>query len=213
MRDLIYKIRAGADLYNLTTKNSDIDIRGVFNVPIKPYICGNFKEKIVTNNEQEDSVYMEVVTYLKLLCGGNPNVVDWLYGKIITYDSSMDYILANKKIFLTKEFVKKSLFMATSMLLRCKKKEEKQWKMLSHAKRILYIISTFVLHGIYDPRMKGMERYTVLEIKNGKGDYWKLISEIEQGLHHYQGEIKTLEIPDKVPKRQLDKLILSFKGL
>lgn len=213
---IIYKVKAGAPIYGLETENSDIDIRGIYNVPLLDYLCPGWPTKVVVNNEVEDSVMMETITYLKLIVDGNPNLIDWLYAPeelIITRKFKVQKLRDDKAIFVTKRMLIKSLSMAQSMLSRCRKKKELQWKMLSHAKRLLYTVSAHVKGESYSPLLTSPQQIEeLINIKFGKGDYWELVTQVEQGIEAWYPLIRANDdIPESVSNEYRDGLIYHFK--
>lgn len=214
---IIYEIHAGSRLYNIADKNSDIDIRGIFNVPLYQYLCNRHPTKITVDDGDADIVFMEVVTYLNLACAGNPNIIDWLYvenAEEACKSLEMCELIDIKEKFITKTFLRKSLSMGLSMIERCKRKKEKQWKMLAHAQRILFTVYTKVddTSQIYSPKMMDLDREIVMDLKHAKKDYWSEVSRLELGLQSLFARIDIVDnISEKFDPNLKDELILNFK--
>lgn len=100
---IIYSVLAGSHLYGLNTPQSDVDIRGIFNLPLRDYVLPHHPKQI--NDDTNDTTYYEVVRFLDLAKTANPNILELLFApddKILIKSPVMDVILKNKEKFLTK---------------------------------------------------------------------------------------------------------------
>lgn len=70
----------GSTAYGLNTKNSDVDIKGVYLLPIERVLEIGFNpEKTTKDHVDPDWVYHEVGKFMKLVISGNPTVTELLY--------------------------------------------------------------------------------------------------------------------------------------
>ena len=217
---IMYEIHAGSELYNTNTADSDADIRGIYNIPLYKYLCNRYPTKIVANNEKEDIVFMEIVTYLNLACKGNPNVVDWLFFKqaeTACKSLEMCELIDIKEKFITKEFLLRSISMGISMREGSMKDYLKNdtkaaFKKLSHARRIVITIGNYLNTGIYTPSLEGDDADEVRTIKTTGKDFYEVHTRVELGFKSLENTIlHRLDIPEKFDDNLKDELILNFK--
>lgn len=100
---IILSILSGSHLYGLNINGSDVDTRGIFDLPLKDFILPNCAKQI--NDETNDSIYYEVVKFLELAQKANPNILELMFApddKILFKDPRADIILNHKEKFLTK---------------------------------------------------------------------------------------------------------------
>ena len=88
-RNLIYKLRLGADLYGTVTPDSDKDFGGIF-IPDKDYVLGvkrcdqvelNEKVSKTVRNQKEDVDYTiySLPKFIHLAIGNNPNIIEFFF--------------------------------------------------------------------------------------------------------------------------------------
>jgi predicted nucleotidyltransferase len=104
--DVIFLIVCGAHAYGTATRESDIDIRGVY-IP-KRGLAGmidGFKPAKVIEGEP-DIVLQPVHRFLKLCAQGNPNLLDWMFAPLDCLQMAdplfCKRIIGRRQIFLTK---------------------------------------------------------------------------------------------------------------
>lgn len=100
---IIYSILSGSHLYGLNVPESDIDTRGIFNLPLDKYILPDSPKQI--SCETNDTTYYEIARFLHLLKSANPNMLELLFApedKMLIKSPIMDNLLKQKHIFLTK---------------------------------------------------------------------------------------------------------------
>ena len=100
----ILTIVAGSHLYGLNTPTSDVDTRGIFNLPMREYLKIGSPRQI--NDETNDEVHYEVTRFLQLAASANPNILELMFApddKIVSKSPKADIILAHRDKFLTKE--------------------------------------------------------------------------------------------------------------
>lgn len=101
---IMYEVIAGSHMYGLNIEGSDIDIRGVFDMPLNQYIQPGCQDQIA--DEKNDITYYETAKFLSLLRTANPNILELLYADdrfVNIKDSRMDIIMQHKDKFLTKQ--------------------------------------------------------------------------------------------------------------
>ena len=73
---ILFECISGSKAYNLATKNSDTDIRGVFYLPKKEFYGLDYQPQI--SNETNDIVYYEIGRFIELLLKNNPSCLEIL---------------------------------------------------------------------------------------------------------------------------------------
>ena len=99
----ILSVVAGSHMYGLNLPTSDVDTRGIFNLPLNEYLKIGAPKQI--NDETNDEVHYEVVRFLTLAATANPNILEIMFApedKIIHKSPAANIILSNRDKFLTK---------------------------------------------------------------------------------------------------------------
>lgn len=93
----------GSTAYGLATENSDIDIKGIYLLPIQEILSLGFNpEKTTKDHTNPDWVYHEVGKFMKLVMSGNPTVTELLYLEDYTYLSPVgELLIENRDKFLS----------------------------------------------------------------------------------------------------------------
>lgn len=76
-KEVLLSVIAGSISYGLNTKDSDVDIRGVFAYPIKDILVGEYEKVIQENNN--DTIYTEIGFFLKQLRKNTPSALEVLF--------------------------------------------------------------------------------------------------------------------------------------
>lgn len=70
----------GSMAYGLNTENSDVDIKGIYVLPVKKILeIGFNQDKTTKDHVDPDWVYHEIGKFMKLVMSGNPTVTELLY--------------------------------------------------------------------------------------------------------------------------------------
>lgn len=119
---LIYEYISGSHSYGLNTQDSDIDLRGVFILPLNERLSIlDYNQELA--NDKQDIKYYELKKFLKLLIDANPAVIESLW---ITKDCvkllepKMQMIIDNKELFITKKAYFTHSGYAYSQISKCK---------------------------------------------------------------------------------------------
>jgi len=102
---IIYETISGSHAYNLSTPNSDIDIRGVYINPNSEYLKLYEPSKQI-NDEKNDITYYSLKRFFELVLTANPNIIELLWMpeeciKIIT--PKMKEIIKHRDLFISKK--------------------------------------------------------------------------------------------------------------
>ena len=106
---VIFEAVVGSNLYGLNTATSDVDIKGLYKLPLQHLLKCNYQEQVT--DERNDEVFYEVIRFLKLAQQANPNILELFYiPKEFVVHNSPEYKLIEsyKDKFLTKN-IKNSL--------------------------------------------------------------------------------------------------------
>lgn len=93
----------GSTAYGLATKNSDVDIKGIYMLSLEDVLRIRFNPEHTTkDNHDPDWVYHEVGKFMKLAASGNPTITELLYLEKYTALKPVGQLLVdNRKIFLS----------------------------------------------------------------------------------------------------------------
>ncbi len=97
----------GSTAYGLATENSDVDIKGVYLLPMQTVLSLNFNpQKTTKDHVDPDWVYHEVGKFMKLVMSGNPTVTELLYLNEYTHLTPIGQsLIDNRKLFLSTKAV------------------------------------------------------------------------------------------------------------
>lgn len=99
----LLEVISGSHLYGLNLPTSDIDVRGIFNLPIAEYILPDHPKQL--NDDMNDEVHYEISRFLTLAGSANPNILEIMFAPnefIKVKSDKIDVLLRNKHQFLTK---------------------------------------------------------------------------------------------------------------
>jgi hypothetical protein len=103
-RDLIlFEGIVGSQAYGISTPASDVDIKGIFILPLEDILSFGYIEQI--SDEKNDVTFYEIQRFLKLLESNNPTVLELLnlpQDCVIHQDPLFNLILENRDKFVTK---------------------------------------------------------------------------------------------------------------
>lgn len=110
---------SGSKAYNLATKNSDTDIRGIFYLPKTEFYGFDYQSQV--SNETNDIVYYEIGRFFELLLKNNPSCLELLAtpDEFILYKSPLLNEL-NYNDFITSEVEKTFVGYALSQIKKAK---------------------------------------------------------------------------------------------
>lgn len=100
--EIIFEGIVGSQAFGLATKNSDIDIKGVFRQSNEDILSNRYVPQIDVDS---DTVYYELRRFLELVAVGNPNVLELLFlpERCVKYTTNLwNKILNERTSFLTK---------------------------------------------------------------------------------------------------------------
>ncbi len=101
---IIFSCLAGSRLYNLATKDSDFDLRGVFMSPHSEYLKIDQPTQQI-HSEKQDTIYYDMKRFFELLRSGNPSCFEllWAPQKVIKISSGIWMKMQdNRSIFISK---------------------------------------------------------------------------------------------------------------
>lgn len=101
-KNIILEGVTGSVAYGLDTKDSDVDIKGVYLLPTSKILELNFNpSKTTKDHTKPDWVYHEVGKFMKLILSGNPTITELLYLEEYTkMDGIGQSLIDNRDLFL-----------------------------------------------------------------------------------------------------------------
>lgn len=100
---IIFKAIVGSQAYGTSTATSDVDIKGVFVLPLDKVLGFGYVEQV--SDEKNDTVYYEIRRFLQLLQTNNPTILELLNipsDCVLHKDPLFDMVLEKKDLFITK---------------------------------------------------------------------------------------------------------------
>jgi predicted nucleotidyltransferase len=102
-RLIIFEGIVGSQAYGIATPTSDVDIKGVFMMPLEGLLNFDYVEQV--SDEKNDTTYYELRRFLQLLQTNNPNILELLNlpeDCILHKDPIFDMILSKRDLFITR---------------------------------------------------------------------------------------------------------------
>lgn len=102
-QNIILEGVTGSTAYGLNTKNSDVDIKGVYLLPTSKIISLRFNpQKTTRDHVDPDWVYHELGKFMRLVISGNPTVTELLFLDEYTHvDRIGQMLIDNRDLFLS----------------------------------------------------------------------------------------------------------------
>ncbi len=214
---IIHEVIVGSHLHNTTTPESDIDIRGIFNVPIEDYLLDKYSPVVSIMEGKEDIQYYEAIHFIKLLRKGSPGIVDILFADNIKKECNtklMCYLINDRDKFITKRYLNTVHNMVSHMLYVITKYTErshKDWKLLYLIYRFTTLLTKTLKQEKYISILSEKERLKILNIRTENTDYHLLLKKVTKLLNPISKEIETSTFPTNLDSNLYEELILKFK--
>ena len=100
---IIFEGIVGSQAYGIATPTSDVDIKGVFMMPLNGLLNFDYVEQV--SDEKNDTTYYELRRFLQLVQTNNPNILELLNlpeDCILFKDPIFDKVLDQKERFISK---------------------------------------------------------------------------------------------------------------
>jgi uncharacterized protein len=172
---LLYSVYGGAQLYDLTTSTSDIDVRGVFIEP--PHLFFSLDTMDYYEDTVSDTVLFSLRKFIHLALKNNPNSLELLFAppsKWIMHTPQWLDIYNIRHKFLSQRAIKAYTGYLYSEYDQWKKAydyypldEKKLNKRASHIYRLAYNLVQLKSIQSFSPTLYGEERNDALAIKEG----------------------------------------------
>lgn len=100
----------GSTAYGLDTENSDIDIKGIYMLPLEKILEVNFNQNKTTKvHTNPDWSYHEIGKYISLVASGNPSLIELLFlNEYTSYTDVGNLLIQNRNLFLSKKAIMNS---------------------------------------------------------------------------------------------------------
>ena len=102
--NMIFECIAGSHAYGTNTVDSDIDIRGIFQLPPSAFLSLE-RPPLQVSDEKNDVTYWELRRYFELAANCNPNIIEimWTPDNCIRHKSwAMAMLLERRDEFISK---------------------------------------------------------------------------------------------------------------
>lgn len=100
---IIFEAIVGSQAYGIATPSSDVDIKGVFMMPLEGMLNFDYVEQV--SDEKKDTVYYELGRFLQLMKTNNPTILELLNipkDCILHKDPIFDMVLDNREKFISR---------------------------------------------------------------------------------------------------------------
>jgi hypothetical protein len=210
LESICYLQVSGSRLYGTFTETSDYDARGVCILEDPAFYFGwqKFEQKDKWSSG-EDKVVYDIRKALKLICDGNPNMVELLFTPdefVIFCDDDWQKFRDVRYETLSQQMVDRYFGWAYSEYKKIMNKSDNgiNGKQMSHSVRLLRMLHELLVDGeIYVVRKDAEE---LLAIRSGS---WNLET-YEAWYHHIQAKIKEAQKTTSLKKNPNRKLIESM---
>lgn len=227
---LIFLARGGSCAYGTMVEGSDIDIYGITIPPNE--ILHPWKDKFVGFDEASpflhwkptgdgmDRTIYSLPRFFKLVSEGNPNILEMLYYPKDCWIHTCwkwNYIVEHRGLFLSKEIHSRFTGFAYSNIKRLKSAKSTSSKRIAlHEKfgynckdasnviRILYNLCQLLSYREMDLRMYSQQ---ILEIKQGKWSYERVIDHAESLMELCDERVQTSKLPSSPPIKEIRALL------
>lgn len=102
-KNILFEAIVGSQAYNLATKTSDLDVKGVYLQSNEDILSNRYVPQV---NVDKDTTYYELRRFLELVSTGNPNVLELLYIPercVLKTSPEWKELLKHREKFLTKK--------------------------------------------------------------------------------------------------------------
>jgi uncharacterized protein len=103
VKNIIFSCISGSNSYGLNIPTSDIDVRGIFIVPMKDRLS-IYKHVEEVNDEKQDIKYYELEKFIRLAAGCNPNIIELLWTNekdVLISTEKFKSLQTNRNLFIT----------------------------------------------------------------------------------------------------------------
>jgi predicted nucleotidyltransferase len=100
---IILEAIGGSHAYGTNTEKSDVDIRGLYIIPLDILLSGDYVPQVT--DDTNDTIFYEVGRYIELLKSSNPNILELTFfdeSNIIYKHPLFDKIIEHRDKFITK---------------------------------------------------------------------------------------------------------------
>lgn len=183
-----------------------------------------------TEGEDVDILVYDIRKFINLLYGSNPNVVSWLWNREEDYlwgtlrDTYAEHLINSKKLFISKELLKKLFGYAMGQKERMLKQNkyagymgEKRKllvdkygydvKFAQHCLRLLYTGIEVSKHGTAWSYRPSHERSTLKQMKEGRFSFDTTMRMIDLAIEEFKDEELKAILPDKVNYDAVNSLL------
>lgn len=208
-----FLVVTGSRMYGYANDESDWDIRGVAIEP-PDYLLGRKKFNQAIRDNNEDVTIWGFQKFLNLICIESPNVYELLFAtpnNIILCSAKMQYLLNNKKFFISKEAIKPILGYADGELKAAfADLSNIKWKRAAHTCRLLFQAIELLKYGYinYPLSIAGMLK----EIRDGLHPKEFIYSSVYSWKNKIDLLMSKSNIPEKKNMESIDVLYYEIVG-
>ncbi len=210
--NIILECVTGSQMYNLNTPESDIDVKGIYILPLKDMYStmgGWRKIDKVYDHVDPDWAYYEIEKYMGLVMKGNPTALELLFAnEYLKLDYLGQLLVDHRKAFLSKKIKNAYIGYALSQVRRKYRNasdimEYRAGKHVRHTWRLLKQYEQLATTGTLNPRLTDEERAECFAFMN---------KSYEEALNWFIDEKNRLEniesvLPDEPDYNKINEIL------
>ena len=141
--NIILETIVGSHLYNLQTKDSDIDIKGIYIEDVEKFLGLKEPSKVI-DNTNPDWAYYEIKQFIKLALNCNPTILELLYsGSYLQLTSIGLELIKNRSKFLSKKAYKTYLGYAKHQFYKKYKNNINSFREGKHLRHVYRLVNQY----------------------------------------------------------------------
>ncbi len=194
---LLYSVYGGSRLYNLDTKTSDYDARGVFIEPSETFFSLDTFDTY--EDATSDTVMYSLRKFIRLALTNNPNTLELLFApkhKWIVGNGYWNLIYQARQQILSEKALKgyKGFVLKEFDNLRARKSNRIELlerygydtKHASHILRLLHNARQIREYGMFNPSLSGEIRDSIYAVKTGDIAFTTVLQSIEEQMYNWK---------------------------
>lgn len=220
----------GSNAYGMQTKDSDMDIMGIFLPPLDYVLGVNNVEQVMITKEKDniEGTMFSFSKWYNLMIQQNPNVLELLWHENNNYlykdNKYFDLLINNRKQLLSKKLKHSFGGYAFAQIQRLSKLNEKvnqnkkrleefkkfgySTKNASHVFRLLGMCLDALVEG--EIQVLRPERQFLIAIREGKYDYNKIVEMSDNKFRLIEEAYVNSKLPNKINKEFADNIHLDI---
>lgn len=237
-----YLVKMGSEAYGVSTNKSDIDVYG-FTVPpldmvyperagyipefgTQPELFKQFQiDHVLYNDNEYDFTVYNIVKFFEILRTGNPNIVETLFvpDRCVIYTSEIaEYVRSVRKMFLTKQYLYKTISYAVTQFNKIKTKNSNNEKRqiliqkFGYDTKFAYHCCRCILQAEYVVKHNDLNLEVnaefLIKVRQGIFTFAQLDDWKNEKLSYYDNMVKESSLPETTDEAVVKDILLKCLG-